>query len=97
MRGVPALQVDDAQLEVQYSIGSDESVIDGLLEAFSNTELAVTETETLLYEWVNTDALEALYEDQHRHVRLSMVLWNYPVVLTPEEIRIFEPVDVPGN
>lgn len=87
---LPALRQSDLDLLVTYSIGSEESIPVAITASFRAIGLNPTDQETVVEEWIDGDALDQLYRASGRHLRVSTNVWNHPVIITPEEIQIFD-------
>lgn len=87
---LPALRQSDVDLVVTYSIGSEESVPIAITEAFRAISLNPTDQETVVQDWIDGDALDQLCQASDRHLRISTIIWNHPVIITPREIQIFD-------
>lgn len=87
---LPALQRSDVDLLATYSIGSEESMPTAITEAFRSTGLNPADQETVVEDWIDGDALDQLCRAPDRHLRISTIIWNHPVIITPEEIQIFD-------
>ncbi|MFA1611395.1 HalOD1 output domain-containing protein [Halobellus rubicundus] len=77
---------------VRYSRDRDEDGTNAVVSAFCEPPLdgVPTEAETL-YTWVDADAIDDLLDSARANLRLSAVIWEYPVVITSDEIEVYEP------
>ena len=86
---IPSLQRPRRDLLVTYSIGSGERIPTAITKAFQATASDPWECETVVNDWIDGDAIDQLCRTSDRHLRVSTIVWNHPVVVTPEEIRIY--------
>lgn len=86
----PALQRSGVDLLVVYSIGSDEKMPSAITEAFRSIDFDPHEQETVIEDWIDGDAINRLCQTSERHLRVTTIIWNYPVIITPEEIQILD-------
>lgn len=85
-RGLNEAELD---LNVRYARGSDETVTDAVVDAFLAANMDVFDQPTVLDDWINTDVFEDVSWTTDRLLYLCVLIWDRPVVITPEEIRIF--------
>lgn len=88
---VPLLNEDDLDLLVSYSRESGEEMCGAVVNAFLAGNIDVYEEPTQLAHWINTDVLKDLRWSTTRPTYLCTHIWGHPVVITPEEIRIYVP------
>ena len=89
METLPSLELRGYELLARYSMDSEESVVQGIAMAFASLDVDPQSQETVIHDVVDTDALRQLQESSDRHVRVSMHLWDHPVVVTPEDVSIY--------
>jgi hypothetical protein len=70
---------------------ADEQPSRAILHAFAELDLDLFGTEELLADVVDPDALDELLRTADGRVRVSMVLWDHPVVVTPDAVHVFDP------
>lgn len=85
---LPALQRSDGDVLVTYSVGSEESIPIAITGAFRAIGASPSDRETVVEDWIDGDAIERLCRASDRHLRVSTVIWDHPVIITPEEIQI---------
>lgn len=86
---LPPLDRSEADHLTTYSIDSEECITTAIAEAFRTIDLDIEEEETVIADWIDVDALDRLCRGSDRYVQVSTLVWGYPVVVTPGEIRIF--------
>jgi hypothetical protein len=80
----------DSAPVVTYSRDGDENGVDAIVSAFSTTPLDLDLAERdPLYEWIDLDALDALFESARDDVTLSTIIWNHPIVITADDIEVY--------
>lgn len=89
-RNRSAVRIDHDAPVVRYTVGLDETVVEALLGAFAETDRDVHGSETPLYDWIDGDALNALFAGSATDPHVSVHLWGYPVEITAEQITIWE-------
>jgi len=94
MVGAPALDESELDQLVSYPVGDDEAVSRAVVAAFRSLGVDPSEKETRLANWVDTDVLEDVRWDSAWPVYLSGRVWGRRVVVTADEIRIYESMDV---
>jgi hypothetical protein len=70
---------------------SDEAPSRAILHAFSELDVGLPTTGKRLADVADPDAIDRLVRTAGENVRISMVLWEHPVVVTTEEVRVFGP------
>lgn len=85
---LPRQQADSERL-VTYTIGSEESVPAAIAEAFRAIDHDLEEKDTVVVDWVHGDAIDRLCRTSGRHLHVSTLVWGHPVVITPEEVRVY--------
>ncbi|MFB6091003.1 MAG: HalOD1 output domain-containing protein [Halobellus sp.] len=77
---------------VRYARDREEDGANAVVSAFGEPPIdGVPSDAESLYAWVDPDALDDLIESAGSDVRLSAVIWGYPVVITGAEVEIYEP------
>lgn len=97
MPTLPLLNEGEFRLIVRYSIESDEGMSEAVVNAFLAAGVDAFDRSTQLVDWVNADALENLSWSSDRPLYLCTRVWDHRVVMTPEEVRIYLPPDVPES
>lgn len=89
---VPLLQLNerDLRLVVSYSVESDEEMTEAVVGAFIEAGIDVFSESTTLMDWINPDVLENLEWNADQPLYLSTLIWDYRVVITAEEVRIYQ-------
>lgn len=90
---LPRLRLDDYEPAVTYSVGSEESMTDAVLAAFLSSDVDLSERELTLFEQINDDGLNDLFARGSRELRLTVRLWDRPVVVTPETVVVYAEQD----
>ncbi|WP_372911540.1 HalOD1 output domain-containing protein [Salinigranum sp.] len=70
---------------------TDEQPSKSILHAFAELDVDLFGTEELLADVVDPDALDELLRTADGRIRASMVLWDHPVVVTSDVVRVFDP------
>jgi len=73
---------------VTYSISGGETGVEAVIAAFEALETDVQARETTLYDHVATDAIDKLLAAETA-IRLEIVVWQHPVVLTRETVEVY--------
>ncbi|MFC5135229.1 MULTISPECIES: hypothetical protein [Haloferacaceae] len=89
----PVLNEDDLDLLISHP-RSGESISEEIINAFRTANIDVSEKSTRLFDWINSDVLESIRWDSISPVYLSKRIWGQRVVITGEEIRIYEPMNL---
>lgn len=90
MVSVPVLDDEDLELLVAYTRDPGEEMSSAVVNAFLAGDVDVNAKETQLESWIDTDALGDLDWSTARSTLLYIHIWEHPVVLTPEEVRIYD-------
>jgi hypothetical protein len=90
----PRLNEESLELLVSHSIGTEETVSEAIVEAFLEANVNVFARETVLKEWIDTDALEALDRRSHHPFYVSSPVWDHQVVITSDEVRVYTDLPV---
>ncbi len=76
---------------VTYTRGPNERCVNSIVAAFGKDSVGVApERREPLHQWADFDAVETLLQSARRDLRLSMVLWDHPVVITPQTVEIYD-------
>lgn len=76
-------------LVARYPVSPDESPSQAVLSAFEMVADRPHEpSETVLYDYVDPDALDRLLDDATR-TRVETRLWGHPVVVTPSLVSVY--------
>lgn len=73
---------------VTYTIGPDETAVDGLLAAFDAIGIDAQSRATTLQDCLATDAFNNLFRVSEEF-HLIVHVWDHEVVLTPDELSIY--------
>ena len=89
---VPVPVVDeDLDLLVAYACDNGEEMSSAIVNAFLASDIDVYGKGTQLESWIDTDALAGLDWSAASTTSLYTHIWGHPVVLTPDEVRIYAP------
>lgn len=94
MAPLPELNESDLSLVVRYSLGSDEAMVDAIVNAFLAAGVDVYDRPTQLVDWVNADVFENLQWASDRPLYLCTRIWGHGVVMTAEEVRVYRGPDL---
>jgi len=84
----------DQRLLAEYERGDDEPLEMAIARAFDRVGIDVMERDTPFHEIVNVDALRNLHrESQATPIRTTFVLYDHPMTITTDHVRIHEPSD----
>lgn len=81
----------DSDLLVVYSVDREEETCEAVVEAFQAANIDVFEKPTTLNDWLNTEVFNELNWPSDSPLLLRTQIWERPVVITGEEIRIYDP------
>lgn len=90
MTKLPSLDSEDHELLIRYSIGGDESVVEAIVTAFDLLDVDTTETDTVIHDVVDSDALVQIHQSSSGNVRVSFRMWDHPVVVESGHVMIYE-------
>lgn len=92
MASAPLSNDPDFELLVSCAIGSGTPNSEAIVDAFSAANVDVFRKDTLLENWICTDALDQFTFDSTGGLRyLSSRIWDHRVVLTDGTVRIYTP------
>lgn len=91
MAFLPPLNEGELDLLVAYSFDDEEEITQAIVNAFLAADVDVFEEPTQLVDWVNADVFEDLEWSDDRLLYLCTRIWDYQVVVTPKEVRIYVP------
>lgn len=86
---VPLPEVDDSDLVVSYTPGSEEGMHEALVNAFLVADVDVFDRPTQLADWIDPDAVTGLEWAADRSLYLCTRVWGRPVVVTADEVRVY--------
>jgi hypothetical protein len=87
---VPELDLRDYSRVVTYSKSSNERASEAVLSAFYAARIDIDDRDEVLFDQIENDGLDLLIEGSDQHLRVSTRLWDYTVVITPEDIIIYD-------
>lgn len=87
---LPLLNEGQLNLVVSYSISSDEEMSEAVIDAFLAANVDVYERPSTLVDWINANVFEEIQWTSDRPLYLSTRIWNHQVVMTAEEVRIYD-------
>lgn len=94
MDTLPLLNEGDMSLLVRYSLEGDEEMTEAVVSAFLAADVDVYERSTQLVDWINAEVFENLEWTSDRPLYLCTRIWDHRVVMTPEEVRIYQSSEV---
>lgn len=83
-------QVRDEPILLSYGISEDESVYEAITNAFSSIEFDPFDAETTIADWTDDCPVDSQEGDATSDCRVTTTIWDHPIVLTDEDLRIFE-------
>lgn len=89
MTRLPSYDFKDQELRARYSLGADESVIQGIITAFENLDVETTESERVIHDVIDSDALVRLHESGSGNVRVSFRMWEHTVVVESGHVLVY--------
>jgi hypothetical protein len=93
MYRLPPINERNVEVVGRYRKTGSDSSVEAILSAFEETSLYVDEQDTVLHEWIDTDVIKALDGDPDPPFRLSTVIWDHPVVVTPNSATVYARTD----
>lgn len=75
---------------ITYEIEDGETVYEAITEAFGAIGVDVYEQKTTIEDWTKKCLLDLNLLDSEAPCRVSTIMWDRPIVITPGEIRIYE-------
>lgn len=72
-----------------YQIEDGEPIYEAITEVFGAIGVEVYEEKTTIEDWTNGLFDLRLLNSEGPH-RVSTIIWDHPIVITPDEIRIYE-------
>jgi hypothetical protein len=85
----PSVRKQEYDLLVRYALDQDETVIEGIVSAFRALGIRPERRKTAIGDVIDAEAVQTLHEMGNRHLRISIRLWGYPVVVTAEDVSIY--------
>lgn len=79
----------DAPL-ARYFVGEAESVSEAIVAAFEQTGARGLADESVLYDWIEPDALDLLFRHSQDDLRVVLELWGHPVRVSRETVTIYD-------
>lgn len=89
MGSLPPVHEEGFGRLITYSVDGDESTCEAIVSAFDLGGVDVADTETVLHDWIDTDALERLNDAPGQTLRISTYIWDHPVVITSDAITVY--------
>lgn len=77
---------------ITYQIENGETVVDAVCEAFGAVGLDVYDQGTTIEDWTKRCQIDLSMLDSEHPCRVSIIIWDHPVVVTPDAIQIYEHV-----
>jgi hypothetical protein len=90
----PTLNEDKLDRVATYSVGSTETMSEAVISAFYAANIDVSEKPTQLFDWINSDVFGDIRWNPPPPVYLSKRIWGRRVVITAEEIRIYDSMNL---
>lgn len=86
---LPRLNEEELGLIVSYSLEDGEEMSEAIIGAFLAAGVDVYEQSTQLADWINPAVLEGIQWSSDCPVYLCTEIWDKQVVITAEEVRIY--------
>lgn len=86
---LPLLNEEELGLVVSYLLDEGEEMSEAIIGAFLAANVDVYDKSTQLADWVNPEVLEGIQWSSDRPVYLCTRIWDKKVVITAEEVRIY--------
>lgn len=90
MAPLPLFNEGDLSLVVRYSLESGEEMSEAVVGAFQAAGVDVYDRPTQLVDWIEADIFEQVSWTSDQPIYVSTRIWDRQVVMTPEEVRIYE-------
>lgn len=75
---------------VTYQLEEGETIYEGITEAFGAVGFDVYDQKTTIEDWTKECLFDLSMLDSEEPCRVSTIMWDRPIVITPGEIRIYE-------
>lgn len=86
---LPQFNEEELSLLVSYSLENGEEMSEAIIGAFLAANVDVYDKATQLADWLNPEVLEDIQWSSARPVYLCTRIWDKQVVITAEEVRIY--------
>jgi hypothetical protein len=75
---------------ITYQISDDETEYEAITNAFRAIDVDVYNQDTAVADWAKDCPIETINWDSERPCRVTTIIWDHPIVLTSDEIRIYD-------
>jgi hypothetical protein len=75
----------------QYPISEAEAGSEAIVAAFEQLGARGIDEGSVLYDWIEPDALDQLFRHSQGNPHVDMELWGRPVRISRETVTIYEP------
>lgn len=73
----------------EYPVDDSEAVSEALVEAFDRAGVRDLEEQSVLYDWLEPDAIDLLFRHTNGDPEVLVELWNHPVLITRGAVTIY--------
>ena len=87
------IELPDVSVVERREIDVGTEPVDAMLELLEAAGVDVQRREPAVASQVNPDAIDHLYRATSGRWRMEVLIWNHPVVFTPDEIRVHDADD----
>jgi hypothetical protein len=78
-----------AQL-AEHPVDDSEPVSEALVDAFDSAGVRDLEEASVLYDWIEPDAIDLLFRHTNGDPEVVVELWGHPVHITRDAVTIYE-------
>jgi hypothetical protein len=75
----------------RYPVSETEAVSEAIVAAFEQIGARGFEDGSVLYDWIEPDALDLLFRQSRGDPQVDLKLWGRPVRISRETVTIYEP------
>lgn len=74
---------------ITYEWSSQNSFVESLVFAFESIDYNLDAADTVLYDWIDCNALTQLDWEKHTSLFISTIIWDHQVDITSDKITIY--------
>lgn len=75
----------------RYRVSEAESASEAIVAAFEQIGASGLENGSVLYDWIDPDALDQIFSQSRGNPHVDLELWGYPVRISNDTVTIYEP------